>query len=100
MVASRNSWSRSPIYLEENHQSSISSTNATKLREALAPFTQAERKASTKQSKGSKRGQHSTSTRERSSEIRAWAKAQGKPVNERGRIPSSIIEEYEATKRG
>ena len=35
--------------------------------------------------------------RERSSEIRAWAKQRGHKVSERGRIPASIIAEYEAS---
>ena len=35
--------------------------------------------------------------RERSSEIRAWAKQRGHKVSERGRIPASIITEYEAS---
>ncbi|MGO8882137.1 MAG: histone-like nucleoid-structuring protein Lsr2 [Streptosporangiaceae bacterium] len=34
--------------------------------------------------------------RERSSEIRAWARDRGHKVSERGRIPASIIREYEA----
>jgi hypothetical protein len=77
----------------------LSGTNASKLREALAPFAQAGRKASAKQAKGTKRGQRNVSSRERSSEIRAWAKANGKPVNERGRIPQAIVDEYEAARR-
>jgi hypothetical protein len=35
--------------------------------------------------------------RERSSEIRQWARERGEKVSERGRIPASIIQEYEAT---
>ncbi len=35
--------------------------------------------------------------RERSGEIRAWAKQRGYQVSERGRIPATIIQEYEAT---
>ncbi|MBO0822983.1 MAG: Lsr2 family protein [Actinobacteria bacterium] len=35
--------------------------------------------------------------RERSSEIRQWARDRGDKVSERGRIPASIIQEYEAT---
>ncbi len=76
----------------------LSGTNATKLREAIAPFVQAGRKAPVKQTKGGKRGARTTTSRERSGEIRAWAKANGKPVNERGRIPQSIVEEYEAAR--
>lgn len=35
--------------------------------------------------------------RERSSEIRQWARERGEKVSERGRIPASIIQEYDAT---
>ncbi|MGH7746956.1 MAG: Lsr2 family DNA-binding protein, partial [Candidatus Dormibacteria bacterium] len=35
--------------------------------------------------------------RERSGEIRAWAKQRGYKVSERGRIPATIIQEYEAS---
>jgi Lsr2 len=35
--------------------------------------------------------------RERSSEIRQWARERDYKVSERGRIPASIIAEYEAT---
>jgi Lsr2 len=38
-------------------------------------------------------------SRERSSEIRQWARERGQKVSERGRIPHSIIQEYEATHR-
>jgi hypothetical protein len=34
--------------------------------------------------------------RERSSEIRQWARQHGHKVSERGRIPASIIQEYDA----
>ncbi len=35
--------------------------------------------------------------RERSAEIRAWARQRGHKVSERGRIPAQIIAEYEAS---
>ncbi|MDR2983450.1 MAG: Lsr2 family protein [Nocardiopsaceae bacterium] len=35
--------------------------------------------------------------RERSSEIRQWARQRGHKVSERGRIPGNIIAEYEAS---
>jgi hypothetical protein len=34
--------------------------------------------------------------RERSAEIRAWARDKGHKVSERGRIPATIIQEYES----
>ncbi|KIH97524.1 hypothetical protein LP52_18455 [Streptomonospora alba] len=78
----------------------LSADNATKLREALAPYVEAARKAPSKSSgRGGKRQQRNAPSRERSAEIRAWAKAAGKQVNERGRIPAAIVAEYEAAQR-
>ncbi|WP_159944118.1 MULTISPECIES: Lsr2 family protein [unclassified Nocardiopsis] len=77
----------------------LSAGNAAKLREALTPFVEAARKAPSKASRGpARRGTRNAPSRERSAEIRAWAKAAGKPVNERGRIPAAIVAEYEAIK--
>ncbi|HJE57025.1 MAG TPA: Lsr2 family protein [Nocardiopsis listeri] len=77
----------------------LSADNAGKLREALGPFVEASRKAPAKQGRGgARRGSRNAPSRERSAEIRAWAKAAGKPVNERGRIPAAIVAEYEAIK--
>ncbi|WP_285731751.1 Lsr2 family protein [Nocardiopsis sp. ATB16-24] len=77
----------------------LSAGNAAKLREALTPFVEAARKVPAKASRGGgRRGSRNAPSRERSAEIRAWAKAAGKPVNERGRIPAAIVAEYEAVK--
>ncbi|ADH70373.1 MULTISPECIES: Lsr2 family protein [Nocardiopsis] len=78
----------------------LSAGNAAKLREALTPFVDAARKAPAKASRsaGRRTGSRNAPSRERSAEIRAWAKAAGKPVNERGRIPAAIVAEYEAIK--
>jgi hypothetical protein len=35
------------------------------------------------------------SRRQRSAEIRAWAKRHGYDVTERGRIPASVVQDYE-----
>ena len=77
----------------------LSASNAAKLREALTPFVEASRKASPKAGRSGRRAaSRNAPSRERSAEIRAWAKAAGKPVNERGRIPAAIVAEYEAVK--
>ncbi|MFJ9557356.1 Lsr2 family protein [Nocardiopsis sp. NPDC101807] len=77
----------------------LSAGNAAKLREALNPFVEASRKAPSKTNRpAARRGSRNAPSRERSAEIRAWAKAAGKPVNERGRIPAAIVAEYEAIK--
>jgi Lsr2 len=71
----------------------LSSANAKKLRDSLAPFVEKSRKAGTTSRRRRQRG---ASSRERSAEIRAWAKDHGIKVNERGRIPANVIEQYEA----
>ena len=40
------------------------------------------------------------SSRERSADIRAWAKDQGITVSDRGRISASVAEQYEAATEG
>jgi hypothetical protein len=73
----------------------LSSKNATKLREALKPFQSVARKAST--SSGRKgRGKGTGGNRERSAEIRAWAKSHGIEVSERGRIGGQVAAAFAA----
>jgi len=70
----------------------LSEKNATKMRDALAPFVGSARKAG-----GTKRRRaRATSNRERSADIRSWAKERGIKVNERGRIPANVVAQYEA----
>lgn len=72
-------------------------SNAERLRKVLAPFQSAARKASPPQTRRGKGGRSSSqAARERSAEIRAWARAHGLTVSERGRIATSIVEAWEA----
>ncbi|MFC0037020.1 MULTISPECIES: histone-like nucleoid-structuring protein Lsr2 [Actinomadura] len=75
-----------------SYEIDLSSANAKKLRDSLQPFVEKSRKAGTARRRRPRTG----SNRERSAEIRAWAKAHGIKVNERGRIPQNVIEKYEA----
>ena len=63
------------------------------LREKMGQYADHARKAS---GGGRRRRPRSGPGRERSGEIRAWAKQRGYKVSERGRIPATIIAEYEA----
>jgi Lsr2 len=76
-----------------SYEIDLSSANAKKLRDSLQPFVEKSRKAGTTSRRRRQRG---ASSRERSAEIRAWAKDHGIKVNERGRIPANVIEKYEA----
>ncbi len=71
--------------------------NAAALRDAFAPYVTAARSIS------SSRGASSEASRRRRrpgqqdySAIRSWAKDNGYQVSERGRVPASVIDAYEA----
>ncbi len=68
--------------------------HSKEFREKIGQFADHARRVST--GGGRRRRNRTGPGRERSSEIREWARQQGKKVSERGRIPSSIIAEYEA----
>ncbi|HEY8482438.1 MAG TPA: Lsr2 family protein [Spirillospora sp.] len=77
-----------------NYEIDLSKKNAAKLREGLKPFVEHARKARKPTGRG--RSTRTAGSRERSAEIREWAKRRGIKVNERGRIPANVIEQYEA----
>jgi len=74
----------------------LNADNAGDLRGALAPFVESARKVRATKNSAAKRAKGRTGNRERTADIRAWAKQQGKQVNDRGRIPASIVAEYDA----
>jgi hypothetical protein len=73
----------------------LSSGNANKLRKELEAYVEHARKA-TGAAAARRRRTRTGPGRERSAQIRAWAKQRGYKVNERGRIPANIVAEYEA----
>lgn len=76
-----------------DYEIDLSATNASAFREQLAPYIEHARKAG---SRPRRRAARTPSSRERSGDIRAWAKDHGIAVSERGRIPASVIEQYQA----
>ncbi len=74
----------------------LNKKNARAFRRQLAPFVEHARKAGRGQRRRSVR---TSSSRQHSGDIRAWAKDQGIPVSARGRIPTSVVEQYEAATR-
>jgi hypothetical protein len=84
-----------------HYQIDLSDENAAKLRDALAPYVGAARKAG-----GRGRGRAARqsvvaekparSSREETTAIRRWARENGHQVSERGRIPKSVLEAYQA----
>jgi nucleoid-associated protein Lsr2 len=75
----------------------LSTKNAAAFRKKLAPFIEHARQAGRGQGR---RPASTAASRQRSGDIRAWAKVHGIAVSERGRIPASVIEQYQVvTKR-
>jgi hypothetical protein len=75
----------------------LSKKNAKAFRKQLAPFIEHARRAGRGQRR---RPGRTASSRERSGNVRAWAKEQGIAVSDRGRIAASIVEQYEAATTG
>jgi len=75
----------------------LTAKNAKAFRKKLAPFIEHARKAGRSQSR---RPGRTAVSRQRSGDIRAWAKDHGITVNERGRIPASVAEQYQAATKG
>jgi hypothetical protein len=76
-----------------SYEIDLSAANASKLRKEFGTYLDHARRAS---GAGRRRRTRTGPGRERSSEIRAWAKQRGYKVSERGRIPATIITEYDA----
>ena len=74
----------------------LSAKNARKFRQGISSFVEHARKAGPGQRR---RPARTSAARERSADIRAWAKAHGIPVSDRGRIPASVTERYQAAAR-
>ncbi len=78
----------------------LSEKHAAELRDALAPFVGAARKAggstrSSYQRVSSNGSRSSAESRERNAAIRSWASENGFEVSERGRMSSTVIAAYE-----
>ncbi len=79
-----------------DYEIDLSRKNAATFRTGVAPFVENARRAG----RGSRRRPaRPSSARERSGDIRAWARAQGIAISDRGRIPANVVEQYEAATR-
>ena len=67
--------------------------NRARLERALAPFIEAGRRVPGSRRRGASRAGGSSADR---TAVRAWARAAGLKVSERGRISADIIRQYEA----
>jgi hypothetical protein len=80
-----------------DYEIDLSKKNASAFRKKLAPFVEHARKAGRAQAR---RASRTAASRQRSGDIRSWAKDNGIAVSERGRIPASVVEQYQAAGGG
>ena len=75
----------------------LSAKNAAAFRKLLTPYIEHARKAGRAQPR---RGGRTSAGRQRSGDVRAWAKEHGLAVSDRGRIPADVLEQYHAAAGG
>ena len=76
-----------------DYEIDLSAKNAAAFGKQLAPYIEHARKAGRLSVSRSGR---TAANRQRSGDVRAWAKEHGLAVSERGRIPASVMERYQA----
>lgn len=81
----------------KNYEIDLSKENASKLREALAAYITAARRAGGRRGRsgaGSGPARRASIDREQNQAIREWARKRGMKVSDRGRIPAEVLEAY------
>jgi hypothetical protein len=76
-----------------DYEIDLSKKNASTFRKELAPFVEHARKAGRAQPR---RPGRTAASRQRSGDVRAWARENGITVSDRGRIPANVVEQYHA----
>jgi hypothetical protein len=76
-----------------DYEIDLNAKNAAAFGKQLAPYLEHARRAGRVQPR---RAGRTVANRQRSGDIRAWAKEHGVVVSERGRIPASVVEQYDA----
>jgi hypothetical protein len=85
-----------------SYQIDLSEENAERLRDALAEYVEHARRsggrkrAAGRVSSAGRAPRTATADREQNQAIREWARKQGMKVSDRGRIPSDVIDAYNA----
>ncbi|HEX7662143.1 MAG TPA: Lsr2 family protein [Pseudonocardiaceae bacterium] len=83
-----------------SYEIDLNATNAKSLRESLADFVANAQRIGGRVKRGGLRPvlavPGSNRSKEQTQAIRAWAKKNGHDVSDRGRIPSAVVEAFEA----
>jgi len=79
-----------------HYEIDLSTGHAKELRTALARYIDVGRKVTSPARRAGQIGRKAPANGISNTEVRAWAKAQGLDVKERGRIPADLIAQYQA----
>ena len=82
-----------------SYEIDLSAKNAAKLRDVLANYVAHARKAGRAAAPSGRRASGrgpARTDREQTQAIRAWARKNGHKIGEKGRIPSAVLEAYQA----
>ena len=74
----------------------LSDQHAQQLRDALAPYLSAARRAGGGNRRPPRRPQRPATGALNTTEVREWAKAQGIEVKDRGRVPAELVVKFKA----
>ena len=80
----------------QDYEIDLCARHGEKLGEVVGKFAEHARKATVR---GPKRRRRTTANRQRSAQIRAWAKSSGIEVSDRGRIPGRVLAGFETSHR-
>ena len=83
-----------------SYEIDLNAANAAALRNALARFTGAGRKAGRTRRTAAANGRKAPDADLDKAEVRNWARANGVKVNERGRVPDAVVARYRAAHGG
>jgi len=78
----------------KNYEIDLSSDNAEKLRKALTDFVAAARRPGGTRRASAGAARRPSVDREQNQAIREWARKKGMKVNDRGRIPTDVVEAF------
>jgi hypothetical protein len=78
-----------------SYEIDLSSANAAKMRDTLAPYVGTARRVGGRSTSGRGRGRRAGGGDNRTAEIREWARTNGYTVNERGRIAADVVAAYD-----
>src|SRR5690242_6164578 len=74
----------------------LSAEHSRELRDALAPFVGAARRAGRAARQPAHSGRRGSAGRPNPTEVREWAKEQGIEVKDRGRVPAELVVKFKA----